>query len=115
MHSYFLIIFFSERAEQQKIQFKQDAREAEEKFSHLTKAYEKLKLLIEQKEYSRARRKNTATTFETILNPHSSTKYRRRQETKNILEFIHGGEEGSLYGAWDHVVSNTSKPLMESY
>ena len=70
-------------------------------------------MLIEQKEYSRARIKNTATTFETIMNPHSSTKYRRRQETKNIFEFIHGGEEGSLYGAWDHVVSNASKPLME--
>ena len=28
----------------------------------------------------------------------SSTRYKRREETKNVLEFIHGGFEASLYG-----------------
>ena len=27
----------------------------------------------------------------------SSTRYRRREETKNVLEFIYGGFEASLY------------------
>ncbi|XP_078372353.1 uncharacterized protein LOC144656016 [Oculina patagonica] len=58
---------------------------------------------------------NTATTFEMVNNPHSSTRYRRRQETKNILEFIHGGEEGSIYGAWDYLQSNATKDQMEKF
>ena len=38
-----------------------------------------------------------------VTNVNSSTRYRRRQEAKNVLEFIHGGKEGSLYRAWDYV------------
>ena len=65
------------------------------------KEYEKVKTLLEQRHHAKARRKSSATTFEMVNNPKSSTRYRRRQETRNILEFIHGGEQGAIYGAWD--------------
>lgn len=55
------------------------------------KEYEKVKTLLEQRHHAKARRKSSATTFEMVNNPKSSTRYRRRQETRNILEFIHGG------------------------
>ena len=42
----------------------------------------------------------------------SSTRYRRREETKNMLEFIHGGSEPSLYWAWDFLSANASEKIM---
>ena len=48
-----------------------------------------------------------------VTNVNSSTRYRRRQETKNVLEFIHGGKEGSLYGAWDYVSSTADNQTMD--
>jgi len=42
----------------------------------------------------------------------SSVRYRRREETKNILGFIHGGLEPSLYGAWDFLISNAPNELI---
>ena len=41
-----------------------------------------------------------------------STRYRRREETKNILEFIHRDFEASLYGAWDFLAANASHETM---
>ena len=38
-----------------------------------------------------------------VTNVNSGTRYRRTHETNNVLEFIHGGKEGALYGAWDYV------------
>ena len=60
-------------------------------------------------------RQSTSTSLELISNPHSSTRYRRRKETKNVLEFIHGGEEGSLYDAWDYLSSAAPKSQMETF
>lgn len=50
-----------------------------------------------------------------INNPNLSTRYPRRHETKNVLDFIHGGEEASLYGAWDYLSSSASESLMENF
>ena len=55
----------------------------------------------------------TASTFYEMINDYkSSTRYRRREETKSILEFIHGGSEPSLYGAWDFLASSASGEIM---
>lgn len=43
--------------------------------------------------------------------PFDIIRYRRRQETKNILEFIHGGGSGSVYGAWDYISSAADKDM----
>ena len=69
---------------------------------------------MDQTEFSRSRRKNTPTTTETISSTLSSTRYRRRQESNNVLEYIHGGEEGAVLGAWDVVSSGASPELMKT-
>ena len=73
--------------------------------------YEKLRLLLEQKGFARKRRENTNTTFEMISDYKCSKLYRRRKETRNVLEYIHGGLDGAIYGAWDFIktVSSTEK------
>lgn len=71
--------------------------------------YEKLKTLLDQKGFSRTRRQNTRTTLETVSDSGSSVRYRRRHETKNVLEYIHGGEEGALLGAWDFIAAHAKK------
>ena len=88
-----------EEVNQRKEEIEGELKDLERKLESVTKDYEKVKTLLEQKQHAKARRQSTATTFEMINNPHSSTRYRRRQEARNILEFIHGGEQGALYGA----------------
>ena len=88
--------------EETKGQQEQLTKEMEEKqkgLDEINRKYEKLKVLLEQRGYARTRRQNVETSFEMINNRTSTTKVRRKLETKNILQFIHGGEEGSLYGA----------------
>ena len=84
----------------------------EGRLKELTEAYEKVRKLLEQKGYSRRRRGFASTSFEMINDYKSSTRYRRREESKNILEFIHGGTEPSLYGAWDFLSANASNEIM---
>ena len=100
--------------EETKGQQEQLTKEMEEKQKALRK-YEKLKVLLEQRGYARTRRQNVDTTFEMINNRTSTTRFRRKLETKNILQFIHGGEEGSLYGAWDYLRSPASSELMDKH
>ena len=88
--------------------------EKEKKLQEVTSQYDKLKTLLDQKGYARTRRENTSTTLETITNADSSTRYRRRKETKNVLEYIHGGEQGALLGAWDFVAANMKKEMMDN-
>ena len=76
--------------------------------------YEKLETLLDHTAYSPTRRQNTQTTLEHITSRTSSLRYRRRQETKNVLEYNHGGEESSLLGAWDFIAANAPKELMDS-
>lgn len=54
--------------------------------------YNKLKVLLEQKGYARKRRENKPTDEAMIKDSASSARYRRRIESKNIMEFIHGGK-----------------------
>ena len=72
------------------------------------------KLLLEQKGYARKRRENSATSFEMINDTSSSMRYRCRDESKKVLEYIHGGREGSIYGAWDYLKGVASLKQMES-
>jgi hypothetical protein len=88
--------------------------EQQGKLDEIASQYEKLKTLLDQKGYSRARRENTRRTPEHITSRTSSFRYRRHQETKNVLEYIHGGEEASLLGAWDLIAANAPKELMDN-
>ena len=88
--------------------------EQEPKLCEITTQYEKLKTLLDQKGYCRTRRQNTSTSLETISSTSSSVRYRRSQETRNLLEYIHGGEEGAIVGAWDFVAADATKETMDT-
>ena len=92
---------------------KRELVEQQEKLNEVISQYEKLKTLLDQKGYSRAIKENTRTTLEHITCHTSSLRFSRRKETKNVLEYIHGGEEGSLIGAWDYLAANAPKELMD--
>jgi hypothetical protein len=59
--------------------------EQQGKLDEIASQYEKLKTLLDQKGYSRARRENTRRTPEHITSRTSSFRYRRHQETKNVF------------------------------
>ena len=84
-----------------------------EKIDELNEQYKKFKTLLEQKGFSVSRRQNTSTTYELVTKVNSSTRYRRRHETRNVLEFIHGGKERALYGAWDYVSFSSDNQTMD--
>jgi hypothetical protein len=86
----------------------------EKELNALNAQYEKVKLLVEQKQYSRTKRLNNPTT-EFMINDTCSTKYRRRDESRKIMDFIHGGSDGAIYGAWDLLCSITPIKLMEHF
>ena len=73
----------------------------------------KFRLILELKDYARKRRQNTCTTFESISDYNSSRRYRRRKETSDLLEYIHGGNEAAIYGAWDFIKSAANNDIME--
>ena len=59
--------------------------EAEGGLEELTEPYEKVRKLLEQKDYSQRQRSIASKSFEMIKDYKSSTKYRRRDKTKNML------------------------------
>ena len=79
----------------------------------LKKEYDRFKIMLGQTQQTRSKRIQNATTVDMITDIKNSTRYRRRQETKNILEYIHGGEEAAVLGAWDVVASYASKETMD--
>ena len=50
-----------------------------------------------------------------IYDGSNSTRYRRRKESANILNYIHGGEEAAILGAWDFVASTAPKDIMDKF
>ena len=83
----------------------------------VTQQFEQVKSLVaslglDYKQFSNSKRENNSTTKAMINDYNSSTRYRRRKETEKALKFIHGGECGSLYGAWDYIVTNDSKEFV---
>ena len=81
----------------------------------LQQQHEKLKLMLNQKQFSRTKRELHPTTFENIDDSANRTHYNRRIETKNILEYIHGGLSGALFGAWDFILGYGDETLIENF
>ncbi|XP_078374894.1 uncharacterized protein LOC144658346 [Oculina patagonica] len=79
----------------------------------LKKEYDRFKIMLGQTQQATSTRIQNATNFDLITDSKNSTRYRRRQETKNVLEYIHGGEEAAVLGAWDVGVSYASKETMD--
>jgi len=100
-------------AYQKQMTIEEELKEKRSKLDEINVQYNKLRILLEQKQQSRSRRNNAPTTFETINTFNSSMRYRRRNETKDILEFIHGGLDGAIYGAWDFIASVVSSSVLD--
>ena len=71
--------------------------------------------MLNQKQFSRTKRELNLTTFENINDSANRTHYNRRIETKNILEYIHGGLFGALFGAWDFILGYCDETLIEKF
>ena len=75
--------------------------------------YKRLKSVIKQNLGSRTKRRSNPTSLDMVLDTNSSTKYRRRCESKEVMEIIHGGQEGAMFGAWDLLLSIGSSSQIE--
>ena len=104
------IFFFSESANEE---LKKAEDELLKKTETLSKKYDKLNLLLEQNNYAVTKRQNNPTNEKMIDDVKSSTRYRRRNETKNILEYIHGGREAAVYGASDYLTNAVGSSRLE--
>ena len=62
--------------ERQKEAIEIELKDMERKLDTVTKEYEKLRVLLEQKQHAKSHRQNTSTTFAMINSPKSSTRYR---------------------------------------
>ena len=85
------------------------------KLETLNNTFEKVKLLIERKNYGKTKREKTPTTWESINDSSNSTTYSRQNETRNVLEYIHGGINGAIFGAWDSVCRYASNEIIEKF
>ena len=81
----------------------------------LSEEYQKLTKLLSHKKYAQTKRQQNPTTDEMISNTSSSTRYRRREETKMLLEYVHGGEKGAINGAWDFLSSSLTFKELENF
>ena len=81
----------------------------------LQQQHEKLKSMLNQKQFSRTKRELHPTTFENINVSANRTHYNRRIETENILEYIHGGLSGALFGYWDFILGYGDETLIEKF
>ena len=85
----------------------------EKKLEQLKQEYDKVKILLQQTNTARSKRAKNPTDFDMINSASNSTRYRRRKECADILNYIHGGEEAAILGAWDFVASSASRNLMD--
>jgi hypothetical protein len=85
----------------------------EKKVEQLKQQYDKLKVLLQQTNTARSKRAKNPTTSAMINNAFNSTRYRRRKESADILNYLHGGEEAAILGAWDFIAAYASKDIMD--
>lgn len=83
--------------------------------SDKTDEYEKLKFLINPTSHGKKLRERNPTNLSIINDGKSSTRFARRNETKHVLEYIHGGSQGSLYGAFDYLSKHATKEQWEHF
>ena len=72
--------------------------------------YKNFKLFIEQKQHSKSQRAKNPPSNETAR----TTRYNRYNEMKDMLEYIHGGSDGSIFGVWENMSKNASKEQLEN-
>lgn len=85
----------------------------EKKVEQLKQEFEKLKILLQHTNSARSKREKNPTTSFMIYDGSNSTRFQRRKESADILNYIHGGKEAAILGAWDFIESNASKDVMD--
>ena len=73
----------------------------------------KLKFITNPTAHRKTMREKNKTTRQMIY-VNSSTRYARRNETKDVLEYIHGGKEGAILGAWDFLPKYADSTELEA-
>ena len=84
-----------------------------EVFQRMATRYDKVKLLDQEKEYGNKKTEDFPTSFEMINDHASSTRYKRGQETDDVLTYIHGGRNGAILRACAFVSTHTSQSLLD--
>ena len=67
---------------------------------------------LDPKHFYKSKRENNSTSKAMVNDYNSSTRCRGRNDTVRAIQFIHGGKSGSIYGAWDYIVTNASKEVV---
>ena len=86
-------------------------KEQQDSLEALKKEFSRFKLMLGQTQQARSKCAQNATFFDMITDIKSSTPYRQQQESKDVLEYIHGGEEGAMFDAWDLIAAYASKTM----
>ena len=55
--------------------------------------------MVEKKSYAKVLREQNPTTWGMIHDSGSSTRYQRRKDSTILVEHVHGGTDGAVYGA----------------
>ena len=79
-------------------------------FTKLLDEYRNFKHFIEPNEHSKSQRAKNPPSNETAR----TIRYNRCIETKDMLEYIHGGSDGAIFGVWEYMSKNASKEQLEN-
>ena len=79
----------------------------------LKSQFDRFKPILGQTQQARSMRVKNPTTYEMISDTTNSTRYYRRRETKDVLEYIHCSEIGAICGAWDISAKYASDEITE--
>ena len=76
--------------------------ELDTEVAKLNEEFERVKLILTSTSRGRLLREKKPTSEE-MIGKTCSTRYKRQEETKDLLEYVHGGSDGSIFGAWDYI------------
>ena len=98
-----------ETATIEKTSLEESKASLEEDVKKLNSGYNELKLAIEQKKHSKTQREKNPTSEETSR----TTRHNRCIESKHMLEYIHGGIDGAIFGAWEFLTKYAQSDFFE--
>ena len=88
--------------------------ELDTEVAKLNEEFERVKLILTPTSRGRLLREKNPTSEE-MIGKTCSTRYKRQEETKDLLEYVHGGSDGSIFGAWDYIRRYATEEQLESF
>ena len=89
--------------------------EMSSQINEINEDYQKLKFIINPTSQGKTKRVKNPTTNEMVNDSSCSTRYVRRNETKDVLEYIHGGTDSVVFGSFDFLKKHASPEQMEEF